>query len=54
LAANTLGRRDVAGGDLVVVSGEGRKDFALLGLRDLEEIQRPAEFGCDLIELSLK
>ena len=29
---------DVAGGDLVFVGGEGCQDFALLALRDLEEV----------------
>ena len=41
---------DVAGSDLFFVGGEGCQDFALLALRDLEEVQGPSEFGCDLIE----
>jgi hypothetical protein len=45
-----LGRGDVACGDLVLVGSEGCKDFALLGLRNLEEVQGASEFGCDLIE----
>ena len=45
-----LVRRFVAGGDLVFVGGEGCQDFALLALRDLEEVQGPSEFRCDLIE----
>jgi hypothetical protein len=32
------------------VGGEGRQDFGLLTLRDLEEIQGPSEFRCDLIK----
>jgi hypothetical protein len=45
-----LSGSDVACGDLVFVSGEGCQDFGLLGLRDLEEVQGPSEFRCDLIE----
>jgi hypothetical protein len=41
---------DVAGGDLVFVGGEGCQDFALLALRNLEEVQGPSEFRCDLID----
>ena len=40
----------VAGGDLIFVGGEGCQDFVLLALRDLEEVQGPSEFRCDLIE----
>jgi hypothetical protein len=50
VALAALGGRDVAGGDLVFVGGEGCQDFGLLGLRDLEEGQGPSEFRCDLIE----
>jgi len=51
-ASAVLGARDVAGGDLVFVGGEGCQDFGLLGLRDLEEVQGPSEFRCDLIDNS--
>ena len=37
-------------GDLALVGGEGRQDFGLLTLRDLEEIQGPSELRCDLIK----
>src|SRR5690242_5618702 len=40
----------VAGGDLIFVGGEGCQNFVLLALRDLEEVQGPTEFCCDLIE----
>jgi hypothetical protein len=50
-ALAALGGRDVTGGDLVFVGGKGCQDFGLLGLRDLEEVQGPSKFGCDLIEL---
>jgi hypothetical protein len=30
--------RDVTGGDLIFVGGEGCQDFGLLALRDLEEV----------------
>jgi hypothetical protein len=43
-------RGHVASGDLVFVGGEGSQDFGLLALRDLEEVQGPSEFRCDLIE----
>src|SRR6476620_2120552 len=49
-ASARLGGRDVAGGDLVLVGGEGCQDFAFLALRYLEEVQGPTEFRCDLIE----
>jgi hypothetical protein len=49
-ASAALSGRDVAGGDLVFVGGEGRQDFGLLGLRDLDEVQGTPEFRCDLIE----
>jgi hypothetical protein len=49
-ASAALSGRDVAGGDLVFVSGEGCEDFGLLGLRNLGEVQGPSEFRCDLIE----
>jgi hypothetical protein len=32
------------------VGGEGCQDFGLLALRDLDEVQGPSEFRCDLIE----
>ena len=32
------------------MGGEGCQDFVLLALRDLEEVQGPTEFRCDLIE----
>jgi NAD(P)-dependent dehydrogenase (short-subunit alcohol dehydrogenase family) len=41
---------DVAGSDLVFMGGEGCQDFGLLALRDLEEVQGPSEFRCNLIE----
>jgi hypothetical protein len=44
--------RDIAGGDLVFVSGEGCQDLCFLGFRDLEEVQGPSEFRRDFIELS--
>jgi hypothetical protein len=49
-ASAALIDRDVSGGDLVFVGSEGCQDFGLLGLRDLEEVQSPSEFCCDLIE----
>jgi hypothetical protein len=49
-ASAALSGCDVAGGDLVFVGGEGCQDFGLLALRDLEEVQGPSEFRCDLIE----
>src|SRR6476661_2791673 len=49
-ASASLRGLDVAGGDLAFVGGEGGQDFGLLTLRDLEEIQGPAELGCDLIK----
>jgi hypothetical protein len=49
-ASAWLGDRDIAGGDLVLVGGEGCQDFGLLALRDLGEVQGPSEFRCDLIE----
>jgi hypothetical protein len=49
-ASTALIDRDVAGGDLVFVGGEGYQDFALLPLRDFDEVQGPFEFRCDLIE----
>jgi hypothetical protein len=49
-ASAGLGGRDVTGGDLVFVRGEGCQDFALLALRDLEEVKGPSEFCGDLIE----
>ena len=49
-ASTALIDRDVAGGDLVFVGGEGCQNFALLAFRDLEEVQGPSEFGCDFIE----
>lgn len=45
-----LGGRDLAGGDLVFVGREGCQDFVLLAFWDLEEIQGPSEFRCNLIE----
>jgi hypothetical protein len=42
--------RGVARGDFVLVGGEGGQHFALLALRHLCEVQRPTEFGCDLVE----
>ena len=42
--------RHVAGGDFVLVGGEGREHFVFLTLRDLEEIEGPSEFRRDLIE----
>jgi hypothetical protein len=45
-----LGRGDVACGDLVLVGSEGCQDFCLLRLRNLEEVQGPSQFRCDLIE----
>lgn len=51
VALAALSGSDIASGDLVFVGGEGCQDFALLGLWDLEEVQGPSEFGCDLIEL---
>src|SRR6185503_19373434 len=50
-ASVALCGRDVTGGDLLFVRGEGRQDFALLALRNLSEIQAPSEFRGDLIEL---
>src|SRR5687768_5334218 len=41
----------IAGGDLAFVGGEGCQDFGLLAFRNLDEVQGPSEFGCDLIEL---
>ena len=41
--------RDVAGGDLVFVGGEGCQN-GLLAPRDLDEVQGPSEFRCDLIK----
>lgn len=49
-ASAGLGGRGVAGGDLVLVGGEGCQDFGLLPLWNLEEVQGPSEFRCDLIE----
>jgi hypothetical protein len=49
-ASAALGRRDVAGRDLVLVGGKGCQDFGLLAFRDLGEVQRPSKFGCNLIE----
>src|SRR4029079_15925449 len=49
-ASARLGGRDVAGGDLVLVGGEGCQDFAFLALRHLEEVQGPTEFRCDFVE----
>jgi hypothetical protein len=43
-----LGGRDVAGGGLVFVGDEGRQNFGLLALRDLDEVQRPPEVRCVL------
>ena len=40
----------VAGGDFVFVGGESCQDFGLLPLRDLEEVEGPSEFRCDLIK----
>lgn len=40
----------IAGGDLVLVGGEGCQDFGLLALRYLEEVQGPSKLRCDLIE----
>src|SRR5262245_3749618 len=45
-----LGRRDVAGDDLVFVGGEGCQDFGLLALRDLGKVQAPSEFCCHRIK----
>jgi hypothetical protein len=41
---------DIARGDLVFVGGERCQHFGLLWLWDLDEVQGPSEFGCDLIE----
>jgi hypothetical protein len=49
-ASAALSARDVTGGHLVFVSGEGCQDFSLLALRDLDEVQGTPEFRCDLIE----
>jgi hypothetical protein len=49
-ASAALSARDIAGGDLVFVGGEGCQDFGFLALRDLREVQGPPEFSCDLIE----
>jgi len=49
-ASTALGGREVAGGDLVFVGGEGCQDFALLLRGDLGEVQLSPEFGSDLIE----
>ena len=43
-------RCDVAGGDLVLVGGEGCQDFALFVLRDLDEVQSASEFCRDFVE----
>lgn len=40
----------IAGGDLVLVGGEGCQDFGLLALRYLEDVQGPFKLCCDLIE----
>ena len=40
----------IAGGDLVLVGGEGCQDFGLLALRYLEDVQGPSKLCCDLIE----
>ena len=45
-----LGSRDVTGGDLALVGGEGGEDLALLVVRDFEDVERPSEFCSDLIE----
>src|SRR5262245_8157680 len=45
-----LGRRDVAGGDLVFVGGEGCQDFGLLALRHFGKVQALSEFCCDRIK----
>jgi hypothetical protein len=37
---------DVAGGNLVFMSGEGCQDFGLLVLRYFKEIQCPSKFRC--------
>ena len=41
---------DVASGDLILVGSESCQDFGLLALGDLDEVQGPSEFCCDLIE----
>ena len=41
---------DVAGGDLVLVGGEGCPDLGLLAPRDLGEVQRSSKFCCDFIK----
>ena len=46
-ASAALIDRDVAGGDLVFVGGEGCQYFGLLALRDLDEVQGPSEFSSD-------
>jgi hypothetical protein len=45
-----LSARGIAGGDLVFVSGEGCQDFGLLALRNLDEVEGPSEFRCDLVK----
>jgi hypothetical protein len=50
MASVGLGGRDVAGGDLLLVVGEGCQDFGLLALWNLGEVQAPSEFCCDLIK----
>jgi hypothetical protein len=49
-ASAALSGRDVAGGNLVFVGGEGCQNIGLLALRDLDEVQGPSEFRSDLIE----
>ena len=41
---------DVASSDLILVGGESCQDFGPLAWGDLDEVQGPSEFCCDLIE----
>jgi hypothetical protein len=45
-----LGGPDIAGGDFVLVGGEGCQDFGLLALRDLGKVQAPSELCGDRIK----
>ena len=49
-ASAALSALPVTGGDLVFVGSERRQHLALLALWDLEEVQGPSEFCCELIE----
>src|SRR6478735_8263510 len=49
-ASASLMGRDVAGGDLVLVRGEGCENFIFFALRNLDVVQGPPELCRDLVE----